>query len=125
MTTYKRKNPYYSLKIKRQVINRVLSGELNAPSATKEYGIKGHMTVYRWMENREKILGISHSKMQTKSSESASSSKEELLAELASIKQLLKYERLRSEAYLTMIKIAEEKFQIAIEKKSGAKRSNK
>ncbi|MEZ4776307.1 MAG: hypothetical protein R3D00_24240 [Bacteroidia bacterium] len=47
----------------------------------------------------------------------------ELSAEVAALKRLLELEQLRSESYLQMIKLAEEQFQIPIEKKSGAKRS--
>ena len=39
--------------------------------------------------------------------------------------QQLKYERLKSEAYETMIGIAEEEFDIKIEKKRGARQSKK
>lgn len=49
----------------------------------------------------------------------------ELAAEIQSLKQLLGAERLRSEAFLTMIKLAEEKYDLAIEKKSGAKQSKR
>jgi len=82
------------------------------------------MTIYRWLDRRDQILGTSPSDMANDSPD-RDKSKEELATELASLRQLLEHERLRSEAYLTMIKIAEEKFQISIEKKSGAKPSSK
>lgn len=43
-------------------------------------------------------------------------SKEALAEELAALRRLLEQERLRSEAYLTMIKLAEERYQVPIEK---------
>lgn len=124
MTTNNGKTVRYSLKIKQQVLRRILSGELTVITANREYGIRGKMTIYRWLDRRDQILGTSPSDMANDSPD-RDKSKEELATELASLRQLLEHERLRSEAYLTMIKIAEEKFQISIEKKSGAKPSSK
>lgn len=89
----------------------------------REYGIGGSTTVSRWLDRQDQILGTSLSHMAEQADQDKS--KEELASELESLRQLLAYERLRSEAYLTMIKLAEEKFQIPIEKKSGAKPSSK
>lgn len=116
----------YSLTIKRQVIRRIESGELNASSAAREYGIGGSMTIARWLSQRDRILGDTIPNMKKSPLDRPSQkSKEELLAELAVMRQLLEYERTRSEAYLTMIKIAEERFKIPIEKKSGPKQLKK
>ena len=49
----------------------------------------------------------------------------ELRAELALLKRELEEERLRRQAYQLMVKIAEEEFNIPIEKKSGVKRRKK
>lgn len=85
--------------------------------AARHYGIGGSMTLYRWLAEYE-----NSTEMSKKTSE-AKQSTAELAAEVSSLKKLLEQERIRSEAYLTMIKIAEEQFQIPIEKKSGAKQS--
>lgn len=124
MTTKKKKTAYYSLTFKREVLKRILSKELTAHQALGEYGIGGSMTVYRWLDQREKILGmaLNQGKMEDEQSQPT---KAELVAELAMVRRLLEQERLRSEAYLTMIKLAEEKYQLPIEKKTGGKRSNK
>jgi hypothetical protein len=45
-----------------------------------------------------------------------------LQAEVARLQKELKHEKLRADAYDTMIDIAETKFNIPIRKKSGAKR---
>jgi transposase len=44
-----------------------------------------------------------------------------LEAELASLREELKYQRLRADAYDEMINVAEEQFDIKIRKKAGAK----
>jgi hypothetical protein len=44
-----------------------------------------------------------------------------LEAELAGLKEELKYQRLRADAYDEMINVAEEQFNIKIRKKAGAK----
>lgn len=81
------------------------------------------MTIYRWLDRRDEIMGKNQE--QEKASSGQDKSKQDLAAEVEMLRQLLSQERLRSEAYLTMIKVAEERFKIPIEKKSGAKRSSK
>lgn len=104
-------------------MRRVLSGELSISAAAREYGIKGSMTIPRWLNRQDELLGTKVSQMANLPDQEKN--KDELVAEIRSIRQLLDQERLRSEAYLGMIKLAEERFQIAIEKKSGAKPSSK
>lgn len=123
MKTKLKKAVRYSLTIKQQVLRRVLSGELSISAASREYGIKGSMTISRWLNQQDELLGTKVTQMANSPDEEKD--KNELVAEIRSIRQLLDQERLRSEAYLTMIKLAEEQFQIAIEKKSGAKQSSK
>jgi transposase-like protein len=120
--TYRKKSVHYSSTIKQQVIRRIETGELSVSSAAREYGIGGSMTIYRWLDRRDIIMGKEPN--QNKPNEEPKS-QQELAAEVEMLRQLLKQERLRSEAYLTMIKIAEEQFNIPIEKKSGAKRLDK
>jgi transposase-like protein len=121
--TNRKKAVRYSLTIKQQVLRRVLSGELSMNSAAREYGIRGSMTISRWLDQQDELLGTKASQMAK--SPDQDKSKDELVAELRSMRQLLDQERLRSEAYLAMIKLAKEQFQIPIEKKSGAKPSSK
>lgn len=123
MTTFRRKSVSYSLTIKRQVIRRIENGELSVSAAAREYGIGGSMTIYRWLDSRDIIMN--EEQASSSSNSTSTPSKEELAAEIEMLRQLLSQERLRSEAYLTMIKLAEEQFKIPIEKKSGAKPSSK
>lgn len=120
MTPFQGKNVVYSLTIKRQVIKRILSGELNANSAALEYGIGGSMTIRRWLNRKDEILGTKSDDM-TEDSQNETKGDDELQLELLSLRHQLKRERLRSEAYQRMIRLAEEKYKLPIEKKSGTK----
>lgn len=111
--------------IKRQVLQRVLSNELSVAEASQEYGIGGSMTIYRWLARKEELLGADSTSVAIMKSITDEKSKDELIAELATLRRLLEHERLRSEAYLAMIKLAEEKYSLPIEKKAGAKQSGK
>ena len=82
--------------------------------AARHYGIGGSMTLYRWLSDHKDESEMSKKPLSAK--KSASELAAELAAEVSSLKKLLEQERVRSEAYLTMIKLAEEQFQIPIEK---------
>lgn len=100
---------------------------MSAYSASLHFGIRGSMTVYRWLAKygtNRPTSSSNHSTMK-KPSQQPQADQADLLAEVESLKQLLFHERLRSEAYLQMIKLAESKYQIPIEKKSGPKQSKK
>jgi hypothetical protein len=101
----------------------VQKGEMTAHQASHHYGIKSPKTVYRWIALTDEIFCSTFVKINPKMSEKKEETRDELKAELAAIRKLLDYERLRSESYLTMIKLAEEKFGFPIEKKSGTKQS--
>ena len=96
--------------------------------ASRHFGIHGSMTIYRWLEKYRVSEAASNSDRTTLMSEQnqeLQQEEESLRAEVASLKRLLEHERLRSEAYLQMIKLAESKFKIPIEKKSGPKQSKR
>jgi hypothetical protein len=101
----------------------IISGEMSAYQSSLHYGIKGAMTVYRWLDKRDKIFGSTLAETIHAMPKEEDKLPEELKAELLSIKKLLELERLRSESYLMMIKLAEEKYSIPIEKKFGTKQS--
>jgi len=122
---------HYSPTFREQVVLRVERGELSVAEAMRTYGIGGSMTVYRWLDKygSDSKTGSSLSSMEDKrgteqaasSGISASESGADLRAEVESLRRLLELERLRSESYLRMIKLAEERYGVPIEKKSGAK----
>lgn len=85
------------------------------------------MTIYRWLSHygSERNSDGGATTTAPMKQEPSSRSQEQLLAEVQELKRLLELERLRSEAYLEMIKLAEGRFGIPIEKKFGAKQSNR
>lgn len=124
-----KKRAYYSEEFKRAVVSRVERGELSVVEAGRQYQISGSMTIYRWLlrygSEAPADGGMSTEQSESMKKEPSSKSREELAAEVQALKRLLELERLRSEAYLEMIKLAEGRYGIPIEKKSGAKQSGR
>jgi transposase-like protein len=126
MSFSKKKNQYYSETFRREVVKLVESGQMSVLGASRHFGINGSMTVYRWLEkyqDPEATPPSNESPLMSAPSQASAQSEETLRAEVESLKRLLEHERLRSEAYHEMIKLAESKFKIPIEKKSGPKQS--
>jgi transposase-like protein len=111
---------HYSDHFKRKVVNEILSGGESVEYYRRKYRIGGSMTLSRWIDKFASEEIPSMSKKSKESEELAS-----LKAELAILKRELESERLRRQAYELMIEIAEEEFNIPIEKKFGVKQSKK
>lgn len=111
---------HYSDDFKKKVVQEVLTGQMSKEAARRKYGIGGKTTVLKWIGKFErstpKSLFMSEKRKKTV---------EELQLEVELLKSELEYEKLRSEAFDTMIEIAEEEFKISIRKKPGAKQSKK
>lgn len=115
-----KKVKFYTDHFKRRVVNEILAGEESLEYYRRKYRIGGSMTLSRWLDK--------FATEQTYPMASKKRDKDELAdlkAEIALLKRELEEERLRREAYELMVKIAEEEFNIPIEKKSGVKRSKK
>lgn len=112
--------PYFSLGFKMMVIEQVLNGHLSKNEASRRYGIKGHSTITRWIRKLHPEPSVQLLKKSNKNKEESSAEKR-----IKELEEALRVEKLRSLAYKTMIEIAEEKFQIPIEKKSDSKQSKK
>lgn len=126
MSKYRKKIFTYTESFKRQVVSRVMSCEMSVSEASTHYGIGGRNTIYSWLNKYApewRKIPEGSKEIMSKKEEKSPVFEEELAAELSALKLLLKAERIRSEAFLTMIKLAEEKYGISIEKKSGAKQS--
>jgi transposase-like protein len=124
-----KKKVYYSEEIKLMIVGQVLTGDLSMSQAQRRYKIGGNCTISRWiskfMSQNDLVGQIGHTEMVGRSSEDEDP-KGEIARLRAQIKQLedqLEYEKLRSEAYETMIRIAEKEFKLPIKKKFGAKQS--
>lgn len=110
----------YTDEFKEAVAKLVISKEIGYAEAMRRFNIGGKMTIYRWISKFE-----SERPIKLFMEESEGKKIEELRLEIERLKSELDYERLKSEAYNAMIKIAEEEFRIPIRKKSGAKQSKK
>ena len=124
-----RKKVYYSEEMKLKVVEQVLSGSISMCEASRRYKIAGNCTVSRWiskfMSQNNPNLNNEQPDMVRKLSEDEDP-KGEIARLREKIKQLedqLEYEKLRSEAYETMIKLAEQEFKLPIKKKFGARQS--
>ena len=114
---------YYTDEFKQNVVNEVLNGLISKDEARRRYGIKGKSTILNWMR---KFDVSNNYQMKTKKKQSETiKSREELEAENLRLRQELEIEQLRSRALNVMIDIAENKFNIPIRKKSGARQSKK
>jgi transposase len=111
---------------KRKVVLEVLSGNLSKEEARRVYDIRGKSAVTDWVRRfgpdfshlESPNIGLpamSESKKQT--------STKDLQSEIEDLRKQLEVERHKSGLYRTMIDIAEERFNIEIRKKSGAKQS--
>ena len=111
---------YYSDEFKKRVVEEALNGQDSLCFLSRKYRIGGSMTISRWID---KFASEEISPMAKKKNESAELA--ELRARLALLERELSDERLRREAYQIMVKIAEEEFNIPIEKKFGVKQRKK
>ena len=115
-----KKVKHYSDEFKNKVVEEVLLGQICKEEAKRKYGIGGSSTVLNWIRkfegSRPKKLLMSEKKEKTV---------EQLKLEIEQLKHQLEYEKLKSEAFDTMIDIAEREFKIPIRKKYGAKQFRK
>ena len=111
---------HYSDQFKRQVVNEILSGDESVEYYRRKYRIGGSTTLSRWIDKFASEALVPMAQKRKDSEEVA-----QLKAQLALLRRELEDERLRREAYQIMIKIAEEEFNIPIEKKSGVKQRKK
>ena len=107
----KKPHPNYSTAFKLEVISQVLDGSYTKEEAAQVYGIGGKSTILEWMRK----LSIGQQEFITQK-------EEQQLAddEVAQLRLQLKTERLRSDLYKKIIELAEQQFDISIEKKYGA-----
>ncbi len=111
---------HYSDQFKRRVVNEILSGTESLEYYRRKYRIGGSMTISRWID---KFASEEHKPLAMNRHDSEEMAA--LKAELALLRRELETERLRREAYQLMVKIAEEEFNIPIEKKFGVKQPKK
>lgn len=127
----KREEVNYSAKTTRhlqQVLSLYYEKGMKASAISRKIKVSPN-TIRKWILNFEagkyktayevKVKGKEPAPMTGKSLEEINA---ELLKRVAELESALRYEQMRSDAYNTMIDIAEERFNIEIRKKRGAKR---
>jgi transposase len=82
---------------------------------------KSKTEIMEAISNLDKSSREQSGKATDKSNSGSSKDTTSLESELANLKEELKYQRLRADAYDEMINVAEEQFNIKIRKKTGAK----
>jgi hypothetical protein len=121
----KQKVIIYSEIFKRKVVSEIENGIFTRSGARQHYGISGKMTVYRWCEKYGNSLynqPNSKIKSMTRTSKREPSVKElEQTERIKSLEKALVDAQLHIQTLKTAIDIAEEQFDIKIQKKFGTK----
>lgn len=115
----------YSEVFKRKVVSEIEKGILTRSGARLHYGISGKMTVYRWCEkygNALKLQPKTKLKYMKRTVKPKQSAKEvEQSERIKGLEKALVDAQLHIQTLKTVIDIAEEQFDIKIEKKFGSK----
>ena len=107
------------------IVREYLESGAHAEKITKKYHISGRTVLFSWMDkflNEKDSLSLQQE--QSTLDDMGKTSEERLKEKDAEIKRLrkaLELEKLRSQAYSTMIDLAEQTFNIPGRKKSGTK----
>ena len=117
---------FYTEAFKRKIVHEVLSGKLNKHQASKIYGIKGNATILYWIRQSQGLKGIEKG---AKTIGNFAEMKQnlhdkKLEEENKELRELLRVAELRADLWQHAIEKAEEKFQIDILKKYGARQFN-
>jgi len=127
MSTIKKRVKYqgrYPKDLKRKIAKSYLAGEASYAILAEENGLKNKGVVkefvkwYRMEQQKTPKKELPHSDQAANSKAKGIQSLEQ---ELAALRKQLQLAELKTEALETMIDLAEEKLQIDIRKKSGAK----
>lgn len=112
---------------KRKVALDVITGKLSKEEARRVYDIRGKSAVTDWVRRFEQEFSHLENPalclpLMNKSKKTASL--EDLQSEIERLRRELATEQHKSGLYKSMIEVAEERFNIEIRKKSGAKPSS-
>lgn len=122
--TEKYEKPTLDEETRISLVGEVLSGKRTVEDIQKEYDLTSITSVYSWIgkyvsQNSSLSLPENEEDMAKDTSEQRL---QELEAENKRLSKALELEKIRSEAYNTMIDLAEKTFNIPVRKKSGTKR---
>jgi transposase-like protein len=113
----------YENSFKRQVVLEVLSGSITKEEARRRYNIGGKSTILDWMRDFAglKMKVAVGNPMPILQQMDISKDKTELEEKIKQLEAKLEYAELKGRAYQIMVEIAKEKYNLDLEKKSGAK----
>lgn len=131
MTKFGRKLPYYSEAFKKKLVKKVIAGEESCVIVARQHDVSTS-SLYRWLDcyglefsvNFESSIEI-EPKQNRVDSKKNKKDKDWCSKRIEELEEQVRMEKLRRVAYEQMIKIAEERFEISIEKKYGTKQSKK
>ncbi len=115
---------YYTEGLKLTVVRRVLNKELTKAEARRQYSIKGHSTICKWIKKYGYLFDVKQTKgIKMKEQNATIKEYKKKIAELekALSKKNKEYEDKALEARLwkKMVELAEKEFHIKIKKNSG------
>jgi len=102
----------------------VVSGSISKEAAKRKYGIKGNSAITKWM-CKFGYIGNPYQPTEVMESKDLSDDPADLKLRIKELEKALAEAKLSSEAYSTMIDIAEQEFKIPIRKKFVTKQSDK
>ena len=115
---------YFSDVLKLRIIQEVLSGSISKEAAKRKYGIRGNSAILKWMR-KFGYQGNLYQPTEVMESKDLSDDPADLKLRIKVLEKALADAKLSSEAYSTMIDIAEQEFKIPIRKKFVTKQSDK
>ena len=113
--------PVYDEAFKNTVIQELLLGKLSMAEAKVRYGIKGDGTLYRWLNQYQKIEDIIKLQPMQSDNNNEPSFQPVSLPVQKEFEEALRMANLKITALETMIDIAESELNIDIRKKSATK----
>lgn len=118
----------YSDYFKRKVVKEVISGKFSKEEARRIYKIKSNSAILEWMrifaDLPSRSAGTNPIPLLRKMANSPENN-EELKARIQQLEEQLKVSELKGRAYQIMVEIAKEDYGLDLEKKPGAKQSEK
>lgn len=117
---------YFSDVLKLQIIQEVVSGSLSKEEARRKYEIKGKSAILKWMRKFGYVAkSLAENTVEGMKEKELPDDPAELKRRIKELEKALEAAKLSSEAYSTMIDIAEKEFKIPIRKKHVTKQSLK
>lgn len=113
----------FSEEDKMSIVSEYVTGGRPAQEIADKYHLSSRQILFNWMDryvNEREIVSLPESE-EDMSRKPAEERVKELETEVKRLSKALELERLRSEAYSTMIDLAEKTFNIPVRKKSGTK----